>query len=162
MVTLPAPLSSLTQTAFACRPPPPPPPPNSTINAHPLAHSAHTGPSRCRKLERVHAAILGDHSRHSQLLPLEFYLEEGIPLVLHARDGSNMQLVELPEQSCHAFLTFGNVESPLPSLKVGVVSASTYVGACVILEVFPGHPTPCETALRGSLQIFLVRAAMRY
>ena len=85
----------------------------------------------------MHAAIFGDHSRHSQLLPLEFYLEEGIPLVLHVRDGSNMQLVELPEQSCHAFLSFGNVESPLPSLKVGVVSAFTYVGA---LENLGGIP----------------------
>lgn len=71
----------------------------------------------------MHAAIFGNHSRHTQLLPLEFYLEEGIPLVLHVRDGPNMQLVELPEQSCHAFLTFGNVESLVPSLKVGLISA---------------------------------------
>ena len=30
---------------------------------------------------RVHAAVAGRHSRHGQLLPLEVYLEEGIPLV---------------------------------------------------------------------------------
>ena len=33
------------------------------------------------KLMRVHAAVAGRHTRHGQLLPLEVYLEEGIPLV---------------------------------------------------------------------------------
>jgi len=35
----------------------------------------------CSKLMRVHAAVTGRHTRHGQLLPLEVYLEEGIPLV---------------------------------------------------------------------------------
>ena len=30
---------------------------------------------------RVHAAVAGRHTRHGQLLPLEVYLEEGVPLV---------------------------------------------------------------------------------
>ena len=29
----------------------------------------------------MHAAVAGRHTRHGQLLPLECYLEEGIPLV---------------------------------------------------------------------------------
>ena len=33
------------------------------------------------KVMRVHAAVAGRHTRHGQLLPLEVYLEEGIPLV---------------------------------------------------------------------------------
>ena len=134
MMTLPAPLYSMAKTACACRStaaPLPTPLPNQHVHA--LGHPADTGRFRCRKLERAHAAIFGDHSRHSQLLPLEFYLEEGIPLVLHVRDGPNMQLVELPEQSCHAFLTFGNVESPLPALKVGLIIAFTPGGAGGVL-----------------------------
>lgn len=35
----------------------------------------------CSKLMRVHAAVAGRHTRHGQLLPLEVYLEEGVPLV---------------------------------------------------------------------------------
>lgn len=38
-------------------------------------------PARCSKVMRVHAAVAGRHTRHGQLLPLEVYLEEGIPLV---------------------------------------------------------------------------------
>lgn len=30
---------------------------------------------------RIHAAVAGRHTRHGQLLPLEVYLEEGLPLV---------------------------------------------------------------------------------
>lgn len=39
-----------------------------------------TSPLRS-KVIRVHAAVAGRHTRHGQLLPLEVYLEEGIPLV---------------------------------------------------------------------------------
>ncbi|KAL0018070.1 hypothetical protein WJX77_000470 [Trebouxia sp. C0004] len=37
----------------------------------------------CRQVERVHAAVVGAHERHACLLPLEVYLEEGIPLVCY-------------------------------------------------------------------------------
>ncbi len=73
----------------------------------------------CRQVERVHAAVLGAHERHACLLPLEMYLEEGIPLVCYVRDQGHAQMVELPEQSCHAFMSFANAQSPEPSLKVG-------------------------------------------
>ena len=72
----------------------------------------------CRKLERVHAAVMGAHQRSQCLLPLEMYLEEGIPLVCHVRDGPHAEMVELPEQSCHAFLSFSNAAAKPPSLKV--------------------------------------------
>ena len=72
----------------------------------------------CRKLERVHAAVMGAHRRSHCLLPLEMYLEEGIPLVCYVRDGPHAEMVELPEQSCHAFLSFSNVAAKPPSLKV--------------------------------------------
>ena len=72
----------------------------------------------CRKLERVHAAVLGAHERHACLLPLELYLEEAIPLVCHIRDQSHAQMVELPEQSCHAFLSFSNAAASPPCIKV--------------------------------------------
>ena len=71
----------------------------------------------CRKMERVHAAVTGEHRRHGQLLPLEAYLEEGIPLVLALRGGPP-EMVELPEQSLHAFITWANISSPHPALKV--------------------------------------------
>ena len=73
----------------------------------------------CRQVERVHATVLGAHERHMCLLPLEMYLEEGIPLVCHICDQGHAQMVELPEQSCHAFISFANAQSPEPSLKVG-------------------------------------------
>ena len=71
-----------------------------------------------RRLEQLHAAVLGQHSRHANLLPLEMYLEEGIPLVLYMRNSPNAELVELPEQSCHAFLSFGTAHDQAPSIKV--------------------------------------------
>lgn len=74
----------------------------------------------CRRLERVHGAVVGTHARHANLLPLEMYLEEGIPLVLYVRDSHNAEMVELPEQSCHAFISFatahGSATCP-PSIK---------------------------------------------
>ena len=72
----------------------------------------------CRQVERVHAAVLGAHERHACLLPLEMYLEEAIPLVCYIRDLGHAQMVELPEQSCHAFISFANAQGPEPSLKV--------------------------------------------
>ena len=72
----------------------------------------------CRQVERVHAAVLGAHERHACLLPLEMYLEEAIPLVCYIRDQGHAQMVELPEQSCHAFMSFANAQGPEPSLKV--------------------------------------------
>lgn len=77
-----------------------------------------TPKSGCRKLERVHAAVMGAHRRSQCLLPLEMYLEEGIPLVCYVRDGPYAEMVELPEQSCHAFLSFSNAAAKPPSLKV--------------------------------------------
>ncbi|DBA98053.1 TPA: hypothetical protein ACH3X3_012881 [Trebouxia sp. C0006] len=71
-----------------------------------------------RKLERVHAAVLGAHERHACLLPLEMYLEEGIPLVCHVRDQGHAQMVELPKQSCHAFMSFSNAAASPPCIKV--------------------------------------------
>lgn len=71
-----------------------------------------------RKLMRVHAAVAGCHSRHGQLLPLECYLEEGIAMVVYMRDGDQPTLCELPEQSMHAFISFADIGSPLPALKV--------------------------------------------
>ncbi len=67
-------------------------------------------------MERLHAAVTGTHNRHGQLLPLEAYLEEGIPLVLALREGPP-EMVELPEQSMHAFITWANAASPHPALK---------------------------------------------
>eukprot|EP00854_Cymbomonas_tetramitiformis_P030597 gene30597-38272_t len=46
----------------------------------PLATAANV-----KRLEAVHRAVLGLHERHACLLPLEMYLDEGIPLVLHVR-----------------------------------------------------------------------------
>ncbi|EFN57548.1 hypothetical protein CHLNCDRAFT_143179 [Chlorella variabilis] len=71
-----------------------------------------------RKMMRVHAAVAGRHTRHGQLLPLECYLEEGVPLVLHLRDYPFATLCELCEQSMHAFVSFNTVASTPPSLKV--------------------------------------------
>lgn len=72
----------------------------------------------CRQMERVHAAVVGAHERHACLLPLEMYLEEGIPLVCYIRDQGHAQMVELPEQSCHAFLSFSNAAASPPCIKV--------------------------------------------
>ncbi|PRW59252.1 hypothetical protein C2E21_2426 [Chlorella sorokiniana] len=71
-----------------------------------------------RKVMRVHAAVAGRHTRHGQLLPLEVYLEEGIPLVLHVRDYPRATLCELCEQSLHAFVSFSTVACSPPALKV--------------------------------------------
>ena len=60
-------------------------------------------------MERVHAAVLGAHVRSECMLPLEMYLEEGIPLVCYIRDQPYAELVETSEQSCHAFLSFSFV-----------------------------------------------------
>ena len=76
----------------------------------------------CRELERVHAAVMGAHKRHGCLLPLEMYLEEGIPLVCYVRDKPYAEMVELPEQSCHCFLSFSNASAEHPSLKVCCLS----------------------------------------
>lgn len=74
-----------------------------------------------RKLERVHAAVMGAHKRHGCLLPLEMYLEEDIPLVCYIRDKAYAEMVELPEQSCHCFLSFSNASADPPALKVGLL-----------------------------------------
>ncbi len=73
--------------------------------------------------------MLGTSTRHSGLLPLEMYLQEGIRLVMYVRDRSCAELVELPEQSSHAFISYARAPAasadvpepvvPLPaSLKV--------------------------------------------
>ena len=53
-----------------------------------------------------------------QLLPLEMYLEEGIPLVMYIRNRPFVETVELPVLSTHAFLTFNSASSQLPAFKV--------------------------------------------
>lgn len=75
-------------------------------------------PGGGREVERVHAAVVGEHVRHGCLLPLEMYLEEGIPLVCYVRQQPFAELVETSEQSCHAFLSFSNAAAPTPALKV--------------------------------------------
>lgn len=50
-------------------------------------------------------------------------LQAGIPLVMYLR-GEQAEMVELPENSCHAFITYGSVHSPLPCLKVCCCTAS--------------------------------------
>jgi hypothetical protein len=67
---------------------------------------------------RVHAAVVGRHTRHGQLLPLEVYLEEGVALVMHVRDYPAATLCELCEQSMHAFISFATVACSPPALKV--------------------------------------------
>ena len=54
----------------------------------------------CREVERVHAAVVGRHVRSVCLLPLEMYLEEGIPLVCYLRHQPFSQLVETSEHGC--------------------------------------------------------------
>ena len=66
----------------------------------------------------MHAAVMGAHKRHGYLLPLEMYLEEDISLVCYIRDKPYAEMVELPEQSCHCFMSFGNAFQANPSLKV--------------------------------------------
>lgn len=66
----------------------------------------------------MHAALLGAHVRSGCLLPLEMYLEEGIPLVCYLRHQPYAELVETSEQSCHAFLSFSNAAAATPALKV--------------------------------------------
>ena len=79
----------------------------------------------CRRVERVHAGVMGAHERQACLLPLEMYLEEGIPLVCYSRDQGRAEMVELPEQSCHAFLTFPNFEHYSPRVKVCLQSCDS-------------------------------------
>ena len=64
---------------------------------------------------------MGAHKRHGCLLPLEMYLEEDIPLVCYIRDKAYAEMVELPEQSCHCFLSFSNASADPPALKVGLL-----------------------------------------
>ena len=66
----------------------------------------------------MHAAVVGSHVRSVCLLPLEMYLEEGIPLVCYLRHHPFAQLVETSEQSCHAFLSFSNAAAATPAIKV--------------------------------------------
>ena len=84
----------------------------------------------CREVERVHAAVLGAHVRSQCMLPLEMYLEEGIPLVCYLRDQPYAQLVETSEQSCHAFLSFSNASAATPALKVACHSNDISYQSC--------------------------------
>ncbi|CAD7702303.1 unnamed protein product [Ostreobium quekettii] len=71
-----------------------------------------------RRLERVHSTLFRSHKRHRYLLPLDMYLEEGIPLVLYIRNSQSAEMVELPFLSTHAFLTFTSATSQPPAYKV--------------------------------------------
>ncbi len=72
----------------------------------------------------MHAAVLRGHVRHGCLLPLEMYLEEGIPLVCYMRAQPYAEMVELPEQSCHCFMSFANACADTPALKVSAQTLS--------------------------------------
>lgn len=85
---------------------------------HPQVKLAACGTSVCREVERVHAAVLGGHVRSRCMLPLEMYLEEGIPLVCYLRHQPHAELVETSEQSMHAFLSISNANAATPALKV--------------------------------------------
>lgn len=61
---------------------------------------------------------MGSFKRHGHVLPLEMYLEEGLPLVCYMRKQCYAEMVELPEQSCHFFMSWSNAAAPVPSLKV--------------------------------------------
>ena len=61
---------------------------------------------------------MGSFKRHGHVLPLEMYLEEGLPLVCYMREQRYAEMVELPEQSCHFFMSWSNAAAPVPSLKV--------------------------------------------
>ena len=74
-----------------------------------------------RKLERIHAVVMGSFKRHGHVLPLEMYLEEGLPLVCYLRNQPYAEMVELPEQSCHFFMSWSNAAATVPSLKVRAV-----------------------------------------
>ncbi|KAK3278242.1 hypothetical protein CYMTET_13807 [Cymbomonas tetramitiformis] len=116
----------------------------------PLATAANV-----KRLEAVHRAVLGLHERHACLLPLEMYLDEGIPLVLHVRQTEGpdgMELVELPEQSCHSFVSFAPAsDSPrLSSFKVSCNDWRTTdeLASAYFLEKLqgPAHAQPaCDT-----------------
>ena len=69
----------------------------------------------------MHSAVVGPlQCRHGQVVPLELYLMEGIPLVMYLRDGPQAEMVELCEQSSHLFVTFGNLARQPPSFKVQI------------------------------------------
>lgn len=80
----------------------------------------------------MHAAVVGRHVRSQCLLPLEMYLEEGIPLVTYIRDQPYAQLVETSEQSCHAFLSFSNAAAATPALKVACYLHARTACCCVL------------------------------
>ena len=102
----------------------------------------------CREVERVHAAVLGAHVRSCCLLPLEMYLEEGIPLVCYLRDQPHAELVETSEQSCHAFLSFSNVAAATPALKVGCIQDTAMGHDCFAAR--PCLPSVMLTLCKGS------------
>ena len=115
----------------------------------------------CRQVERVHAAVLGAHERHTCLLPLEMYLEEGIPLVCHIRDQGNAQMVELPEQSCHAFISFAIAQSPEPSLKVGSKRWELFaVSLCAFGQLEAAWLCPASPPLDAALVCALITGAL--
>mmetsp|Transcript_518 Transcript_518/g.1827 ORF Transcript_518/g.1827 Transcript_518/m.1827 type:complete len:759 (+) Transcript_518:224-2500(+) len=81
----------------------------------PLATGAYAA-----RLERVHALLTDNHIRGRRMLPLEMYLEEEIPLVIYHRRGPHSELIEFPEQSCHACISYLGLDSPQAALPVGV------------------------------------------
>ena len=81
----------------------PAPATHPALPLNPSLLSLHTQP---HPAAQVHRRACGSHRRHGQVLPPDAYLSAGIPLVLYLRDVVAPLLVELPEQSCHAFLSF--------------------------------------------------------
>lgn len=87
----------------------------------------------------MHAAVVGSHVRSVCLLPLEMYLEEGIPLVCYLRHHPFAQLVETSEQSCHAFLSFSNAAAATSALKVACYLRARTACCCVLKMSSPCH-----------------------
>ena len=78
---------------------------------------------------------MGAHQRSQCALPLEMYLEEGIPLVCLVRDGPFAEMVELPEQSCHCFLSISNTDAEPHSFKVVLAVALLTIVAVFVCVV---------------------------
>lgn len=90
-----------------------------------------------RKLERIHAAVVGSFRRHGHVLPLEMYLEEGLPLVCYLRSQPHAEMVELPEQSCHFFMSWSNAAATTPSLKVTMGNCHLLMQRLLFLQQVP-------------------------
>ncbi len=67
---------------------------------------------------QIHTDWTGDCERSQVLLAPDAYLQAGLHMVLYTRSGQVPELVETPEQSCHAFISLGDAQSQPPAHKV--------------------------------------------